>query len=248
MKTQSVDTSPDVENLQMELLGQAGPTRRANLMRGMITATRRMSRGGLKRLHPTLSEREIDRLFVKHLYGIELDLRVMPERRIDERANEDVVGAFEPVVAAFEKLNISYLIGGSVASSVQGLPRTTIGADLVADLKPHHIPLLVAELSPTYYIALSAIQKTVTRQSSFNVLHLASMTKVDIFILKASPFDQMAFSRKELLQIDSTNSKEFFLSTAEDILLYKLDWYRAGGGVSERQWLDVLGYRFKKSG
>lgn len=30
-------------------------------------------------------------------------------------------------------------------------------------------------------------------------------------------------------------------ATAEDILLAKLDWYRAGGETSDRQWSDILG-------
>ena len=31
------------------------------------------------------------------------------------------------------------------------------------------------------------------------------------------------------------------IATAEDIILAKLEWYRLGNEVSERQWNDVLG-------
>jgi hypothetical protein len=31
-----------------------------------------------------------------------------------------------------------------------------------------------------------------------------------------------------------------FVHTAEDILLQKLHWYRAGGETSDRQWRDAL--------
>lgn len=32
-----------------------------------------------------------------------------------------------------------------------------------------------------------------------------------------------------------------YLCSPEDTILHKLQWYRAGGGVSDRQWSDVLG-------
>ncbi len=34
---------------------------------------------------------------------------------------------------------------------------------------------------------------------------------------------------------------EVSVASAEDTLLAKLEWYRMGGEVSERQWRDVLG-------
>jgi hypothetical protein len=197
-------------------------------------------------LHPDLSETEIDLLFIKHLYNLELDqataVRLSTHRKPDNNAmNEDIIAAIEPIVAAFEKLNVPYLIGGSIASSILGLPRSTIDADLVADLQPEHIPLLVAALEQDYYLATSAIEEAIARKSSFNVLHLATMSKVDIFILKTDPFDLLAFSRRQPSQVDTDNPKEYFLSSPEDILLHKLVWYEAGNRVSERQWLDVIG-------
>ncbi len=39
-----------------------------------------------------------------------------------------------PVLKAFERLNVEYYVGGSVASSAFGLPRTTLDVDLVAVL------------------------------------------------------------------------------------------------------------------
>lgn len=66
------------------------------------------------------------------------------------------------------------------------------------------------------------------------------MLKIDVFILKSRPFDQEAFrrTRQEKLTEDSS---PISIVSAEDVILNKLEWYRMGGEVSDRQWGDVLG-------
>ncbi len=157
--------------------------------------------------------------------------------------NDDILAAIEPLVAVFEKLGIAYLIGGSVASSALGLPRSTLDADLVADLQLEQVSSLVEALGQDYYLAQEAILDAIQRHSSFKLIHLQTMFKLDIFVIKPDLFDQIAFSRRQLLRLDATNpaAREFYLSSPEDILLHKLAWYKAGNNVSERQWLDVLG-------
>ena len=85
------------------------------------------------------------------------------------------------------------------------------------------------------------IRDAIRRRSSFNVIHLATMMKVDVFILKDRAFDQAAFARSTASTLDEHQRRVYPLTTAEDIVLHKLEWYRLGGGVSERQWQDVLG-------
>lgn len=244
MRLQSADTSAEIEKMQMELLRQAGTERRARLMRSLSATTRRLSRQGLRQLHPALLAQELNLLFISNLYGSELANAArtrLLEATENPQMNEDIIAAIAPVVAAFEKLNIPYLIGGSVASSALGLPRSTLDADLVAEVQLEHVPLLMAELGQDYYLAPQAIEEAINRRSSFNVLHLATMAKVDIFVLKTDPFNQLAFARRQPAKLDAGNPKEYFLSTPEDIVLHKLAWYEAGGRVSERQWLDVIG-------
>ena len=65
--------------------------------------------------------------------------------------------------------------------------------------------------------------------------------KIDIFILKPTSYDQEAFQRRRKDTLDEEQGLEFYLASPEDIILSKLEWYRMGGGVSERQWNDVLG-------
>ena len=56
------------------------------------------------------------------------------------------------VIEVFEKLNIPYLIGGSLASALYGTATSTLDADLVADLQPEQVTPLVEMLSHDFYI------------------------------------------------------------------------------------------------
>ena len=154
----------------------------------------------------------------------------------------DIVTALNPVVKAFEKLRITYYIGGSLASSVYGIARSTLDIDLVANLKLAHVEPLVRILESEYYIDERMITDAIHRRSSFNLIHLETMIKVDVFILKDTAYHQKAFERKRKDTLDEEErTREFYLASPEDVILNKLDWYRMGGGVSDRQWQDILG-------
>jgi hypothetical protein len=153
----------------------------------------------------------------------------------------DLLSALIPVVDALERLGVAYQIGGSVASSVYGVPRATMDIDLVADLRPEHVQPLVAFLQEQYYINPEAIHEALHRRSSFNLIHLETMVKVDVFVLRERPYDQEAFRRTRRDTLAEESRREFCLSSPEDVILNKLAWFRMGGEVSERQWNDVIG-------
>jgi hypothetical protein len=154
---------------------------------------------------------------------------------------DEIRAALDPVADAFEALGVSYRVGGSVASSALGVARTTLDIDLVADLRAAHVAPFVERLQADYYVDADMIRDAIRRRSSFNVIHLATMMKVDVFVLGARPFDRVAFGRVINEPLGDDRERSFPLTTAEDIVIHKLDWYRLGGGVSERQWADVLG-------
>ena len=153
----------------------------------------------------------------------------------------DTLLVVEPVVQAFERLGIPYYIGGSVTSSFHGIPRATMDVDLVADIQRKHVPLLVNLLENAYYIDRDMILEAIQRRASFNMIHLETTLKIDVFILKSTLYDQEAFQRRRKGIMDEEQQLELYLASPEDIILIKLDWFRMGGGVSERQWKDVMG-------
>jgi hypothetical protein len=157
-------------------------------------------------------------------------------------SQHDLLAALEPVVDALEQLGATYSLCGSVASSAHGIARSTVDADLVADLRAPHVDPLVARLEHDYYIDRDAANDAVQRRAMFNVIHLATMMKVDIYVLASRAFDRASFARRLPRQLtDQAGGRMFQLDTAEDTVLHKLEWYRAGGEVSDRQWGDIVG-------
>jgi hypothetical protein len=145
------------------------------------------------------------------------------------------------VVSILERLGVSYVIGGSLASSLHGVFRASVDADIVADLRFEHVEPLGRELGDAFYHDEAAIRRAVELRRSFNVIHLDTMFKVDVFIPKGRPFDEAQLRRRKAHVIAVDPERSAFFASAEDTVLAKLDWYRGGGEVSERQWHDVLG-------
>ena len=154
----------------------------------------------------------------------------------------DILIVLRPVTKAFEELGVRYYVGGSVASSAHGIARATLDVDLASDLKPGQVRLLVDMLQRDYYIDDTMIREAISNRSSFNLIHLETMLKVDVFVVPDIPYYRDVFSRSRKITLDEDfASEQFYLASPEDIILNKLDWFKKGEEVSERQWHDVLG-------
>lgn len=151
----------------------------------------------------------------------------------------DIIEALQPVAEAFSRLGIPYCIGGSVASSFHSEPRRTNDIDLVAAVEAQHVPELVEQLQDSYYIDGPMIKDAIRRQASFNVIHFATSLKIDIFIVKDTPFMRQQMQRAQPAILPPGNQL-FMIASREDTILAKLDWYRKGGETSQRQWDDIL--------
>ena len=157
-------------------------------------------------------------------------------------ALNDFERAIDEVIAVLEISAIPYHIGGSVASSLHGLFRTTSDIDIVADIRPEQVPTLVKRFQAIGYADDEMILDAILSRSSFNIIHTETGIKVDVFLVKRTPYDLQAFQRADPLVIsESEDANAYFVAAPEDTILNKLRWYRLGGEQSERQWLDVLG-------
>lgn len=146
------------------------------------------------------------------------------------------------LAAVLDRLGVPYLVGGSLASSVFGVPRATQDVDLVADLRREHVASFVAALSDEFYVDAEMVEDAIRRRRSFNVIHLGTMFKADVFIMKMDPWfhEEMQRAREQTVGVGAESISIRF-ATPEDTLLHKLVWYRMGGEVSDRQWGDILG-------
>lgn len=144
------------------------------------------------------------------------------------------------VARVFERLEVPYVVGGSLASSLHGIPRSTNDADLAAELRDAHVRPFVEALADRYYVDEERVRDAVGRRASFNVIELATMFKVDVFVLGAGPLDREELERRQRLELPESG-EEIDVASAEDTILRKLHWYRLSRGVSDRQWQDLLG-------
>ena len=145
------------------------------------------------------------------------------------------------VVSVFDDVGVPYVVVGSVASSARGFPRTTNDVDIVADLRPEHVPAVVARLGHEFYVDQEAVSRAIALCRSFNAIHAESGFKVDVFVPAAGSVGRQQLARRTLETLGAEGGQRLFVSTAEDVVLAKLEWFRASGETSERQWRDVVG-------
>ncbi len=145
------------------------------------------------------------------------------------------------VIRLLDRLGIRYHLGGSYASSVHGTPRQTQDVDLVIEADETTVADLTAQLPSHYYRDPDSAIEAVRLRSRFNLIHLASGVKLDVFVRGDEPFDREEFARSRDVILASAPESPLRVKSAEDIILRKLQWYRLGGEVSDRQWSDVLG-------
>lgn len=126
-----------------------------------------------------------------------------------------------------------------MASSFHGAVRSTMDVDLVCELNKEQIPPFIESLGGDYYVSAPAVQEAVERKSCFNLIHLTTSFKVDIFVSRNRPFDLNSMQRARLEQIADDPSLSVLIASAEDSIIAKLEWYQIGNRTSERQWDDV---------
>jgi hypothetical protein len=145
------------------------------------------------------------------------------------------------VTNVFEKLGVPYLIAGSLASTLYGMVRTTQDSDVVAEMRLEHLRVFVSALQDEFYIDEEMIADAIQRNSSFNIIHRETMFKVDVFLPSPRPFLQAQLERAERQTFSFETEVSAKFASPEDTVLSKLEWYRLGGEVSDRQWRDILG-------
>jgi hypothetical protein len=152
---------------------------------------------------------------------------------------DDLVEALGPIIDTFQILQIPHYVGGSIASSYHGATRSTMDVDLVCEMKQSQIANFLARIDERYYVSEVAVRQAVQRMSCFNLIHLPTSFKVDIFVSRQRPFDNDCMRRASMATLGESITIEVPIATAEDAIISKLEWYRLTNETSERQWDDV---------
>jgi hypothetical protein len=151
---------------------------------------------------------------------------------IAQQEQNDVLGDF---TKRLDKINIEYMLVGSMALVHYAIPRATVDIDIVVNILPENIDKFIAEFEDDYYIPLRRAKVAVRQKGMFNILNQQSVLKIDCVILKDSKFEKNAFSRRQ--KINYSGDFDVWIISREDLILSKLNW--AKNTRSERQMLDV---------
>ncbi|HVG23011.1 MAG TPA: hypothetical protein VND45_02555 [Thermoanaerobaculia bacterium] len=149
------------------------------------------------------------------------------------------------LATSFDDLGIRYMIGGSVASTYYGEPRTTLDLDIAMEADVTQVRMLAARISRDFYVDAEDAVDAVRNAGSFNLIHYETSTKIDIFVAERRPEVREQMDRRRPIEFEGT---KLWICTAEDIVVQKLRWYRLGNEVSERQWRDVVSVLRMKRG
>jgi len=238
---QSTDTNPEIDKFLMQAFRCMPTWKKAHLTNEATKGIQQWAIIGIRNQNPNATSEEIRFQLAVRWLGEELANRVHQKNNQKKIMDAESIRLVLRVAEILETLAVDYLVGGSVASSILGEPRATLDVDLVADLQIFHVGLLLEAMTGEFYIDEMMVTEAINCCSSFNVIHLDTMIKVDIFILSQEPLAQLEMQRRQQLVITQNPERSAWFASAEDIILQKLIWYRLGNQISDRQWRDVLG-------
>ena len=138
---------------------------------------------------------------------------------------------------ALDQAGIPYMITGSVASSLQGEPRSTHDIDIVVEVLEKDIAALAEAFPPgSFFLDQHSVREAIKKRGMFNLIDLTEGDKVDFWLLTGEPFDRSRFGRRIKENFDGHG---VWVSSPEDTILMKLRWAQMMGG-SEKQHQDAL--------
>jgi hypothetical protein len=152
----------------------------------------------------------------------------------------DAIAAATSLARSFERFQVRYILGGSMASTSYGEPRSTLDADFAADLDLSHFEAWADAVEKDFFFDREWARAEVASRGSFQLMHRKSLVRVDVFVPAWTGLDLWKWEqRKQLVLGDEGQSVD--VTSAEGIVLQKLLWYELGGRTSDRQWRDVVG-------
>lgn len=229
------DTHPKVEAILMRLYRETPAWRKWELMCELNEMAQGFALAGLHQRHPEATDSEIQRLFAEMILGKEITdhlYKIAPDR-IGTVQMSKLIKVLRRFIDVLDNLDILYVIGGSIASTTHAEYRATNDANVLVDLQLHHVDAVAAALGDDFYADLNMMRDAIRRRASFNIIHYQTMLKIDVFIPKGRSFDRQQLQNWLLYSVPSDDS------VPEEIYIAKLDWYKMGNEVSEKQWSDI---------
>ncbi|MEA5536337.1 hypothetical protein [Crocosphaera sp. XPORK-15E] len=240
-KSQSFDTSQEADLILFELLQQLKPYQKKDRFCKFNQSIRNIVLKGIKSQYPEASINKIREEYIKRTLGEKWITILNKVNDISGFMIEDPLSLAQKIADILVGLDIPYLIGGSVASSLLGESRATQDLDLVIDLSLSQVTPLIQAMGSDFYISESAVIEAIQNKTSFNIIHLLSIEKADLFVMDNTAFSQSKMKRRQFYPVDPQLNQGVYIYSPEDIILQKLFWYNLAKSESQKQWRDVLG-------
>ncbi len=141
---------------------------------------------------------------------------------------------------AFDKLGVRWVVVGALAASLYGIPRATHDVDLYAELSLDHVDALLHDLSAGFFADKKQVVSGIQNRSWFSVVHIATMTKVDVFLSRDERLAKAQLDRRVNFRVYRSEAILPLLS-AEDTVLQALAWYRRSERKAVQQRQDAVG-------
>lgn len=236
---QAIDTNIDADIYLFARLKNLSLTQRIKIFAAHDRGVKKLCLAGVKSRHPGADLEEIRCIFARAVLGEKFTLNFQPTGINESMWIQDSITLAGELHQIFESINIPYYVSGGVASSIHGEPRSTRDLDLVIEVQPEQIDLLVVTLENAgYYCPAGAVENLKQGQERMlNITHTETIANADLYITDNSPFAISQMTRRILFNLDDIPS--FWMASAEDTILQKLLWSK--GNQSQKQWRDVLG-------
>src|SRR6266566_6765126 len=228
MRMQSVDTHPDAERIMIEVVRRSPVSKRFRLVQSLTQSAFWANIRAWRESHREASEQEAAVHLLSCSYGTDLAQRV--QAALEMRAcwhlqPTELIAVMLPALHAFEELHVPYYLGGSIASSLHGMQQLAQDIDLVVDLGEQRLPSLFAVLRQYYLFNEGEARKAVRARTSFPLIHLDSLMKVDVVLPKPEAFDTFMRQLIRCYALDEHYSP-IPLASATEMLLFKVQRYQ----------------------
>jgi hypothetical protein len=145
------------------------------------------------------------------------------------------------VTVELDRLGVAHVVGGSLASSLHGVPRSTNDVDIVAALGEQHVDPLASAIESRFYADRDMMRDAIRHRREFNLIELSTMFKIDVFVPLLDLVIRRELGRAHSMVVDRERGIAMRLASPEDTIAQKLRWYKLGHGISDRQWTDAQG-------
>ena len=235
--TRLSDTSPEAEQVLLSVYRRMSPEDKWRHLGEMYLDARFLHAAGVRMRNPSATPAQIHQSWLEVKLGFKERAAVRGPAPL--RVMQNLIDLRE-VIRILTDLGIPYALGGSMASSLYGIERFTRDADLSVEPFPGREEEFAKAFGPDWYLSVPAAQEANSTRSSFNVINTATGFKVDLFVRKDLPFECKAMERRVSFTPPEQTDQPIFLHSPEDVILFKLRWYRLGSEVMGQQWSDIL--------